>query len=141
MFGTDEKHQANGISKLIKFFETYWDEILKVSRRTQQQADDYARKYDVVNISDVKKLGKSKNAGRYYAVNNTNRDTVEIRIMRGTLNVKSFLACIDFCVTVVRNSRTITWNDITDIPKWLKGIKPETKEYIRCRNAFAGEVF
>ena len=136
MFGSSERRQAGNISKLINFFEAYWDDILKISRRTQKQADEYARRYGVTDINDVKKLGKSKNEGRYYAVNNSNRDTVEIRIMRGTLNIRTFLACIDFCITIVKNSRIMTWNDISDVTKWLGGLKPETRDYIRFRNAF-----
>jgi len=140
MFGPNEKRQANAISKLINFFELFWEDILKVSRRTQQQADDYARKYGVTGIRNIKRLGKSKSEGRYYAVNNENYETVEIRIMRGTLNLKSFLACIDFCVTIVRNSRLVTWKDIANAAKWLKGIRHDTRDYIRSRNAFEGVV-
>jgi hypothetical protein len=138
MFGATEKQQANSISKLINFFERFWNDIIRVSRRTQQQTDDYAGKYGITDISEVKKLAKKKDSGRYFAVNNTNCDTVEIRIMRGTLNLKSFLACIDFCITVVKNSRFITWNDITETDKWLKGMKPETRDYVRSREAFEG---
>jgi hypothetical protein len=141
MFGSDERRQANAISKLIKLFETFWNDILKVSRRTAQQADEYARKYGVTNIAEVKRIGNSKAQGRYYAINNTNLNTVEIRIMRGTLSVDTFLACVDFCVTLVSNSRHIAWKDINEIGKWLKGIRPKTREYIRSRNAFEKEVF
>ena len=140
MFGYGEKQQACNISKLINFFETYWYDILKISRRTEKQADDYARRYGVTNISDVKRLGKSKKEGRYYAVNNTNPDTVEIRIMRGTLNPKTFLSCIDFCVNIVKNSRKVPWKDIDNISKWLNGMQPETEKYIRFRHAFEKEV-
>ena len=140
MFGQYEKQQAGNISKLINFFETYWYDILKISRRTEKQADDYARRYGVTDINDVKRLGKSKNEGRYYAINNTNSDTVEIRIMRGTLNPNTFLSCIDFCVNIVKNSRHIPWKDIDNVSKWLKGLKPETEKYIRFRHAFEREV-
>jgi len=138
MFGPDEKTQANNISKLISFFENNWYEILKISRRTESQADRYAAKYGVTDIVNAKKFGRSKSESRYSAVNNTNSDTVEIRIMRGTLNYAKFLASVDFCINAVNNSRKIKWKDVFCIPKWLQGLKPETMEYIRSRKAFEG---
>lgn len=139
MFGTNETRQGVAISKLIRFYDLYFGDILKISRRTAEQADKWAAAYNTANRKGAEYYGKSKyNAGRYYAVNNTNRATVEIRITRGTLNHDTFCACIDFMLTAARNSRRISWDNIENAAEWLKGIKPATAEYIKGRGAFVG---
>ena len=77
---------------------------------------------------------------RYHAVNLTNDNTVEFRLMRGTLNYDSFMATIDFLWTTAMNANTMTDDDITNPANFLKGLKPDTIEYIKRRNAFVGVV-
>ena len=138
MFGANEKRQGIAISKLIRFYDLYFADILKISRRTAEQADRWAAAYNTRDRKEAEHFGKIKGAtGRYFAVNNTNRATVEIRITRGTLNYNTFRACIDFMMTVAKNSRRIAWANISNVAEWLKGIKPETADYVRARGAFA----
>jgi len=136
MFGSNEKRQANAISKLISFFEAYWDDVLRISRRSQSQADQYATRYGITDIGRIKALGKDKDKGRYFAINNSNRETVEIRLMRGTLNCETFYACLDFCINLVKKSRVVLWKEVSDASKWLCGLEPATMRYIKSRNAF-----
>lgn len=139
VFGADEETQADNIAKLMQFFELYYDEIVKVSRRTAEQLR-WATKYDIKGKKLLKDISKRKMRDHYKAVNVGNEHTVEIRIMRGTLNLKSFLACNDFVDTIVRNSCRIGWSDTTDDFEWLVGLKPETKAYLRKRGAFASAL-
>lgn len=137
MFGTNENLQGIAISKLIRFYDVYFADILKISRRTESQANQWAAAYNTHCRKDAETYGKKKNnAGRYHAINNTNRRTVEIRITRGTLNYKTFAACIDFMLTVAKNSRRIAWKNVANVAEWLKGLKPDTIEYIKARGAF-----
>lgn len=140
LFGADLETQDRAIGKLIKFYDDWYEDILKVARRTYDQADQWARSYSTRNIEDAKQFGKKRDAGRYFAVNNTNRRTVEIRIMRGTLNIDSFKACIDFVIRTALNSKVVAWNGVGDIHTWLKGLKPETIEYINRRGAFVNAL-
>lgn len=135
LFGADTETQDDNIAKLLQFFELYYDEIVKVSRRTSAQLQ-WAGKYNVVGKSKVKKMAKDKVGSHGRAVNMANDHTVELRIMRGTLNYETFLACNDFLDTVVRNSCRIGWSDTTDAHEWLRGLKNETKNYLRSRGAF-----
>ena len=139
LFGKNEKMQRIAISKIIIFYDMFWDDILKVSRRTRSQAQEWANRYSTVNMTP-KQLRENLPSSRYMAVNLNNRDTVEFRLMRGTLNEKTFWATIDFLITTIKNSTKITYKDITKPEKWLEGIKPETAEYIRSRGAFASVV-
>lgn len=137
MFGSTEEKQGVAISKLIRFYDCYYNDILKVSRRTLAQAQQWADKYGTSNRKEAEEYGKKKKyANRYYAVNNTNYATIEIRITRGTLNYTTFKACIDFMLTVAKNSRRISWKNAEKAGEWLKGLQPETIEYLRKVKAF-----
>lgn len=141
LFGDNEKKQRIAISKIIIFYDMFWNDILRVSRRTRHQAEEWARRYSTTNMKhkDIRDMVEHPSS-RYMAVNLTNRDTVEFRLMRGTLNRRTFWATIDFLITTSKNSTTITYKDITKPEKWLEGIKPETAEYIRSRGAFISVV-
>lgn len=141
MFGRDESAQGVAISKLIAFIDRHYDDILKISRRSREQASSWAASYCTATRGEAEQIGKKKgSAGRYYAVNNQNRATVEIRIMRGTLNYNSFHACVDFLVRLVINSRQIKWDDIDNASRWLRGCAPATLDYIKARGAFVEVV-
>lgn len=141
MFGTNEERQGVAISKLIRFYDLYFADVLKISRRTAEQANRWAASYNTDNRKQAEHYGKTKNnAGRYYAINNTNRRTLEIRLTRGTLNLNSFMACIDFMLTVAKNSRRIAWKNVADAGQWLRGLKPATVEYIKNKQAFEGVI-
>lgn len=136
-FGTNEQRQGVAVSKLIRFYDNFYNEILKVSRRTEEQAAHWAARYGTKTRKDAEQFGKKKTyAGRYYAVNNTNSRTVEIRIMRGTLNYNTFLACIDFMITTARNARRVRWDRVNSAAEWLRGIRPETADYLNRLGAF-----
>ena len=139
IFGADEETQDDNIAKMVQFFELYYDDIVKVSRRTENQLR-WARKYGVKGKSAVKKLAKNKDGSHKVAVNMSNPHTVEIRIMRGTLKIDSFMASVDFLSTVVKNSCRIGWSDTTDDFEWLRGLKPETMNYILSRGAFTNAI-
>lgn len=138
MFGDDEDTQDDNIAKLIQFFELYYEDIVKASRRTLGADGNvyYAKKCGHKGKTKIKNYAKGKHCGHYSAVNIGNEDTVEIRIMRGTLKLETFMACMDFLLTIVKNSCRIGWSDATDDFEWLVGLKAETKQYLRSRDAF-----
>lgn len=141
MFGTDEKKQGVAISKLIRFYDLFYGEILKISRRTESQAERWAGRYGADDRKTAEHYGKNKGCtSRYYAVNNTNRTTVEIRIMRGTLNYTTFCACIKFVLLTAKNSRRIPWAKVGNAAMWLKGIDDDTAAYLRKVGAFSGVI-
>ena len=141
MFGATEEKQARAIAKLLRFFDTHYSDILKVSRRTREGAERWAARYCCESIDEAREYASGKKcAGRYCAVNLTNRATVEVRIMRGTLNPSTFEACADFVTRLAINSKKISWKRVDDAGAWLEGMKPATLEYIKRREAFAGVV-
>lgn len=142
LFGDDEEMQSDNIAKLMQFYNIYWDDMLKVSRRTNEQVIQWAGKYPTVRKDSLKKWATKKDryGRRYMAVNVTNDNTVEIRINRGTLKLETFLATCDFVVRTAINSTKIGWADVSDDFQWLKGLKKETLLYIQNRNAFCEPV-
>lgn len=139
LLGSTPSKQNTAIAKIIYFYEHNWKDVLALSRRTEQQAEQWANRYCVKTRGEVVKKVKSYES-RYYAINNTNAETVEFRLCRGTLNEESFYSWIDFTLMLAKNSRKIKWADIDNTALWLKGISKETANYMKKRNAFVEVV-
>jgi hypothetical protein len=133
-WGKDKVLQEIGELKLLIFFERFWNEIIKFSRRTQKQIERFCAKYQTV---DIKVAKKENGENRYYAINFRNSNTIEIRIFRGTLKLLSFYATLQFVYHLcyyLRNKHTkeiqkITWKDfVNSIPEWMIELKQYLKE-------------
>lgn len=144
LFGDEEKDRINNIAKIVMFYEIFWDDVLKVSRRSQSQVDDWANRYnrgkkELYEMTDTAvKTGSTR--GRYFAVNLCNKHTIEFRLMRGTLKKETFWATLDFIMTTVENASKIPFAQINRPELWLKGMKQTTLDYIRSRGAFTSVV-
>jgi hypothetical protein len=135
MFGDNEDTQDDNIAKLIQFFEMYWDDMVRASRRTGEQLQ-WCNRHGDINKNRLKEYVKDKRGSHSVAINNANAHTVEIRVMRGTLNLRSFYACINLLVTLVKNVCRLDWGDISDDVAMLEGIDPETIDYLLRNAAF-----
>ena len=95
-FGDSEDEQDAAIARVLYFFEKHWEELLKFSRRTQDQLDRWAARYGFKeqpkDILTHVKAGRHR--GRYTAVNLTNAETVEFRMFRGTLKYNTLCATL-----------------------------------------------
>lgn len=97
-FGESEEAQEAAIARLLYFFEQNWDQILKFSRRTPEQAARWAARYGYEG-SPMKLLEFAKkecSQRRYKCINLLPKETVEFRIFRGTLNAGTVLASLEF---------------------------------------------
>ena len=133
----------DSLAKMLYFYEKNFDEIIKVSRRELSRANRWAGRYchysDDVTLDKMHEIledydSRGEHDSRYKCVNLQKRHTVEIRIMRGTLNYNSFMACLDFMITVAKNSNKV--RDIDNWEEWLEGINDNTKNYLSARRAF-----
>lgn len=95
-FGCDEEEQDEVIARILYFFERFWEELLRFSRRTPRQLDRWAARYgykeqpgEILNLAK-----RHKPNGRYACVNLTNEDTIEFRIFRGTLKLNTLIATL-----------------------------------------------
>ena len=124
-FGREEEA---AIAKMLYLFEKFQHNMLRFSRRTWNQIDNWSKfrtnglgTRGTTWIKDAIKESKSRWHGdRYYAVNLTNRDTVEIRLWRGTLSLSTFFATLKFTVRLAELCKTVhviplakmTWEEI-----------------------------
>lgn len=141
--------QDRAINKLLNFCDAFYSEIIKISRRdsgeanrwaaryfTNRNKDNMATKEAYDNYKSIIKQGYYSHSERYHILNVTNENTVEFRIMRGTLKYETFMACLDFLYRLCVNVKHIKFNEMMDASKWLRGISQNTKDYLRSRGAF-----
>jgi hypothetical protein len=96
-FGETETRQEAAIARVLYFFEKFWEELLKFSRRTPRQLDRWAARYGYKEQPRdiLKHAKKGYHGGRYTCVNLSNADTIELRIFRGTLKWNTLMATLE----------------------------------------------
>lgn len=155
-FGSSERQQNFRIGKIYKFFDAYWTDLCKASRR-----DTSSTYYCDKNKTDIKCREENRKhkteshawqaqakydhdtrhdcESHHRALNNSNYGTFEIRLGRGTLNKASFFAWIDLVLTIVKNSSK-GCNKLISARDWLDGIKPSTAMYLLKRKSFTDAI-
>ncbi len=94
--GATYEEQETVIARILYFVEKHWEELLKFSRRTPRQLEQWAARYGYKDqpkeILDHAKKGG--HGGRYSSVNLENYNTIEFRIFRGTLKYNTLIATL-----------------------------------------------
>ncbi|WP_313530723.1 amidoligase family protein [Anaerotignum sp.] len=142
--GQTEKEQDVVIARVLYFFEKYWDNLLKFSRRTESQLQRWANRYGFKEqpseILDCAKKGYG--GGRYTCVNLCNYSTIEFRIFRGTLKFSTLIATLQMvnhiCDVAIKLSdevlMSLTWNNfVAQIPA---DTYPELISYLKERRIY-----
>ena len=142
--GDDETEQDLNIAKLIILFDRWWEKyIIPFSRRDIYSIERWADKpsVDCVNTDSesqvIDKVKYYKAGGRYKAINLSNENTIEFRLFRGTLNFNTFIASLQFVVTVTSFAKSVklkdifttSWDDVFSCTEY-----PQLKEYLKQRN-------
>jgi hypothetical protein len=134
-WGLDEEAWEIGELKLLIFFERFWNEIVRFSRRTPSQIERYCSRY---GTEDIERAKMENGNSRYFALNFQNYYTIEIRIFRGTLRLDTFFATLQFvhylCHYLKEKTphelQKTTWESfIKRVPEWMV----ELKEYLKRR--------
>lgn len=119
---TRPKNDTEFLRRAWLIFETYKNEIQKLSRRDGDAhwchwlSENTSKKIDAL-CSDY--IDTHKDGDRYKAINNTNDNTIEFRLFRGTLNYNTFMSDLEFLNNVYKyaNSKIdlckITWQKLT----------------------------
>lgn len=106
---------------------------------------DYARfndcytfdEYDRPVFSLKHKLDRHANTERYTAVNTQNRDTLELRFFRGTMNSKGVLATLDLAHAMVEYTRHLRLDDVRmGALKWEWFV-----DYVRDNNGLYPDLY
>ena len=143
-FGSTESTQDAAIARTLFFFEKFWDELLKFSRRTQGQLNQWAARYGYKDqpqeILDHAKSGR--HAGRYTAVNLTNEDTVEFQMFRGTLKYNTLVATLELLDCIIDAAIYLTDDDLKAM-SWSSFVlgctQPELMQYLKERRLYVNE--
>lgn len=143
-FGPTEARQDAVIARILYFFEKHWEELLKFSRRTQRQLDQWAARYGYKEhprdiLEHAKKGG---HGGRYTCVNLTNADTVEFRMFRGTLKLNTLLATLQL-VDRICDVALFMSDDEVKAMSWTTFVSgcqaPELVQYLKERCLYINE--
>ena len=155
-FGSSERQQNFNIGKIYKFFDTYWTDLCKASRRDTSSTYYCSKNKTSIKYREENRKHKTEShawqaqakydhdtrhdsESHHRALNNSNYGTFEIRLGRGTLNKASFFAWIDLVLNIVKNSSK-GCNKLISARDWLKGIKPSTAMYLLKRNSFVEAI-
>lgn len=134
-FGESKTIQDLCITKLLYLFEKYWDNIAKFCRRDgNKYASRYGMKEDesMFDVLYKAKMATESYNGRYRSINLKNKDTVEIRVFKGTLKYNTFVATLQFVNRLVIMCRDFGLEEIQSL-RWediIKDIDKELEQYL-----------
>lgn len=140
----------NEIDKLQLIIEKFKRELIIFSRRGDSQQRHWAKFItDEINDNgenlDVDYIKKYKNKyDRYYALNLSNRDTIEFRLLRGTLKYNTFIASFELLNNMSKIAKNTSAKNIDnlefkDLVFYGKNNK-HLKEYCMSKNLIKSEV-
>jgi len=130
------------IDRLLLFMETYRNELITFSRRTESDIQHWSNFLTDIHkgendkvIKSIEFIKKDKyNHNRYMALNLTNEKTIEFRFCKGTLKFETFMACYElvyYLTKMARDKKTplkkLTWQEVTSNGDYLK-------EYVKEHN-------
>lgn len=115
--------------RIDRVFHRFEPQMINFSRRTPSQMswcrinDDGVCKESTTADRKKKWTDHKRYAGRYEAVNDTNANTVEIRLWRGTLNLVTLRATIEFTAGIAfacndmsdDDMENVTWDDFKSL--------------------------
>jgi len=143
-FGVTEEQQEACIARVLYFFEKHWEELLKFSRRSEQQLTRWASRYGYKEqpkeILDHAKKGY--NGGRYTCVNLGNPETIEFRIFRGTLKYNTLIATLQILDKICDVALFLSDDELKKL-SWTSFVsdidKPELIQYLKERRLYINE--
>ena len=145
-FGDSYEKQEEAIGRIVHFVELHWNEILKFTRRTEENISKWAGRYGIsTRAKDTYKNAKDNNLGRYVAVNLENYNTIEFRLFRGTLLYSTFAATLQFVDEICNMAIALTDKQVEDM-SWSDFVmripqeKKELIEYLKTKRLYVNEL-
>ena len=146
-FGETAEERDAVIGRIVFFVEKHWNELVKFSRRKEENLNRWAARYATISAStkETYSKAKSKGMGRYVAVNLLNWDTIEFRIFRGTLKYKTFIATLELVSQICRLAASRSDEDFERM-SWLDFVQtidnnesPSLIEYLKSKRLYVNE--
>lgn len=144
-FADNIAEQEEVIARILYFFEKHWEELLKFSRRTHRQMEQWANRYGYkdspMEILDTAKKGFR--GFRYTAVNLTNANTIEFRLFRGTLRYSSFISALQLIDRICSVAICLNDDELKQM-SWSTFVAgcvqyPELVQYLKERRLYINE--
>lgn len=142
-FGNTEAEQDECIARILYFFEKHWEELLKFSRRTRNQLQQWANRYGLKeHPKDILNHAKG-NWERYTCVNLTNTNTIEFRMFRGTLRYKTLIATLQLLDRICDAALYFTDEELKAM-SWTTFVAgcehlPELVQYLKERRLYVND--
>jgi len=135
--------QEAAVARVLYFVEKFWEQMLKFSRRSEDQINKWAARYGLKNTpSETLQDAKDKRLGRYVCINLENEYTIEFRLYRGTLKLETLLATLQMTDTICNVAfslsdeqfQNLSWHDFT---KHISEDKQELINYLKYRKIYS----
>ena len=130
-FGSTNEEQADAIARFMRLFSD--DNFLRccqIAGCSSADAQDWARNCNEYSKEEQKRIAERFGGNRYIAVNVTNRNTVEVRLGRSTMDFGRFYGWMHFIAAMVRRSETITAKEADDFNEWMYKAPTDVMEYV-----------
>ena len=115
-FGKSSEEQERTISRVLYFVEHHWNELLKFSRRTEDQMAYWAARYGYKNKpKEILDHAKGEGSSRYSCVNILNDNTIEFRMFRGTLKYNTLIATLELVDQICELALTFSDEELAKI--------------------------
>lgn len=141
--GETTEEQEKTIDNIILICENFKEELKKFSRRDAFNWCHFFKENSNEKELNIKKIKEHKgNKGRYQVINTTNRNTIEFRLNRGTLNINTFFASIELFNNIIELAKSndfigktwkylINMNNFNELIKYNK--EREIKSHTRIK--------
>jgi hypothetical protein len=118
-------NSEQAICNFVYLFEKFYDQVLKFSRRTPYSMQRWADRYGIYSSEDTNKsfANKLDYAGRekYRIVNLRHNSTLEVRAFKGTINVDTYFASIQFMLVMKELANTV--DNVVNGVSWLSVVR------------------
>ena len=138
--------QESCIGRVLFIVERFWEELLRFSRRTENQIRQWANRYGFKHEPrDILDTAKKSCFNRYTCVNITNTTTIEFRIFRGTLKSNTIIATLQLVNHICDLAFSLSNDNISKLSwvDFVEGIEyekyPELIRYMKERRLYINE--
>ena len=143
--GSTRQQQEDTIARILFLVETFWNELLRFSRRTQDQLDHWAARYGRKDEPKEILYNAKYSSKRYTCVNLMPSDTIEFRIFRGALKYNTLIATLQLVETICDVAyalsddeiKGMTWTEF--VSRLYEDTTPELIQYLKERRLYVNE--
>ena len=144
--GVSSTLQEDAVARILYFVEHHWNEMLRLSRRTESAMQRWAARYGAKENPKAHMDDAKKDYSRYRCINIQNYYTIEFRLFRGTLKYSTFIATLELVNEICSVAVSLSDDEMTKLTweKFVDGIDKEKNteliNYLGERNLYNGEV-